>query len=179
LIHPSRQALDSVDGRTRSGLEESARMSLQPGSGWPPAGGGAGGAVPGWLAALRRGDRATFETTVRHTQERVAGHLLGALRLRPEQAVELTGQTVLDALRTAGRGAAIESPLARLYGAARAGLPDRLHAAFGDISGLDEPFDPEPPQSALSAFYAGDSGVERALAHRRDLPPFLELPAGR
>jgi hypothetical protein len=159
-------------------------MSLQPGPGWVSGDGGAGHhggvghAVPDWLAALRRSDRITFDKTVRHTQERVAGHLLGALRLPPEQAVDLTGETVRDALRTAGQGAAIESPLARLYGAARAGLPERLYATFGDIPGLNEPFDPEPPRSVLLAYQSSDPAVERALAHRRDLPPFLELLHG-
>ncbi|HVQ92282.1 MAG TPA: hypothetical protein VMU51_14705, partial [Mycobacteriales bacterium] len=128
-----------------------------------------------WLAAVRRGDRGAFSTTVRHTQERLACHLLGALRLPPDQALELTRQTVLDALETAGQGTAIESPLARLFGTARARLRDRLQATFGDAPGLDAPFDPEPDSALLRAFHAGDRTVDRQLAHRRDLLPFLEL----
>jgi hypothetical protein len=176
--------------------EEPPRMSLEPGRKAPPTGavgsavvgagaGGAGGSggdlVPAgsaggeWSAAVRRGDRAAFATTVRHTQERIAGHLLGVLRLPPEQALRLTEQTVLDALRTAGQGAAIESPLARLFGTARARLDERLRATFGHIAGFDLPFDPEPAGTVLPAFYAGDRRIDRHLAHRRDLPPFLEL----
>ncbi|HVQ89654.1 MAG TPA: hypothetical protein VMU51_01340 [Mycobacteriales bacterium] len=176
-------------------------MSLEPGRTAPPTGaagsaaagdgaggGGAGGDGAGggglvpvrsaggeWSAAVRRGDRAAFATTVRHTQERIAGHLLGVLRLPAEQALRLTEQTVLDALRTAGQGAAIESPLARLFGTARARLDERLRATFGHIAGLDLPFDPEPAGTVLPAFYAGDRRIDRHLAHRRDLPPFLEL----
>ncbi|MEN3362707.1 MAG: hypothetical protein V7637_6689 [Mycobacteriales bacterium] len=134
-----------------------------------------GSAGIAWLAAVRRGDRGAFNTTVRHTQEQLASHLLGALRLPSEQALELTQQTVLDALETAGQGTTIESPLARLFGTARARLHDRLRATFGDIAGLDVPFDPEPDSALLRAFHAGDRSVDRQVAHRRDVLPFLEL----
>jgi hypothetical protein len=128
-----------------------------------------------WLAAVRRGDRGAFDTTVRHTQERLAAHLLGVLRLPPEQSIELTEQTVLDALETAGQETAIESPLARLFGTARARLRDRLFAAFGENAGLDLPFAPEPDSALLRAFYAGDPRLDRQLGQRRDLLPFFEL----
>jgi hypothetical protein len=76
---------------------------------------------------------------------------------------------------TAGQGTAADSPLARLPGTARARLRDRLRATFGDIAGLDVPFEPDPDGAPLRAFYAADRTIDRQLAHRRALPPFLEL----
>jgi hypothetical protein len=141
----------------------------------PASGAGGDQEDKAWLSAVGRGDRGAFDTIVRHTQERLAGHLLGALRLSREQALELTEQSVLDALETVGRGNAIESPLARLFSTARGRLRERLGVTFGDIPGLDVAFDPEPDDGLLRAFYDGDRGVERQLIHRRNLPLFLEL----
>jgi hypothetical protein len=132
-----------------------------------------GRAVPDW-PAIRRTDPEIVDRATRYAQQRVAGHLLGALRLSREQALELTEQAVLDALAAHGTNPGAE-PVAGLLGTAEARLRDRLRTRFGDIPGLDVPFEPEADPGLLRAFYDGDRRVDRQLAHRRNLVPFLEL----
>jgi hypothetical protein len=129
-----------------------------------------------WLSVLRRVDPGELDRTVRHTQHRLLNHLVGALELPLEVALDLTHRVLLEALETVAtaRGGSA-SPLARLDGTARILLRKRLRAALGTAAGMDGEYEPEPDPTTLRGFYDGDPELDERLAARTSLPPFLAL----
>jgi hypothetical protein len=128
-----------------------------------------------WLSALRQVDPADLERAIRHTQHRLLNHLVGALELPLEVALDLTHRVVLEALETVATAHGGASPLTRLDGTARILLRKRLRAALGTAAGMDGEYEPEPDPTTLRGFYDGDPELDERLAARTSLPPFLSL----
>jgi hypothetical protein len=128
-----------------------------------------------WLSELRRVQPDEVDRAVRHTQHRLLNHLVGALELPLEVALDLTHRVVLEALETVATAQGRMSPLARLDGTARILLRKRLRAALGTAAGMDGEYEPEPDPTTLRGFYDGDPELDERLAARTSLPPFLAL----
>jgi hypothetical protein len=128
-----------------------------------------------WLSELRRVEPEDLDRAVRHTQHRLVNHLVGALELPLEVALDLTHRVVLEALETVAAARGRMTPLARLDGTARILLRKRLRAALGTAAGMDGEYEPEPDPTTLRGFYDGDPELDERLAARTSLPPFLAL----
>ncbi|MDQ1536876.1 MAG: hypothetical protein QOE58_1269 [Actinomycetota bacterium] len=146
------------------------------GSGSAPHGDGRNDEARAWAAAAQAGDRAAFDAIVRNYQHRVVAHLLNRHRLSHDEALDLTQQTMLLALRKLLAGG---EPVAQV-GAWLIAIANRLALEHfrrhsREVPAEGSAFDPLPDQAALSAFVDADRDLDRDLAVRRNLPTFLGL----
>lgn len=129
-----------------------------------------------WTAAVQAGDRAAFDAIVRSHQQQIFGYLLNRHRLTPDQALDLTQQTMTVALeKLLAGGEPVSQVRAWLFAIARLLVLEQLRRDARELPDESARFAELPDPAALAEFLAADRELDRELALRRNLPTFLGL----